>query len=89
MKELSESFIGKGEVAGFQFNQLKKGQNAYLYSVSQGNNTWYEVFKRKINNWDQVSYPRAKSFGLWAKTTFNQSKALEYFSDYEGKGEVS
>jgi hypothetical protein len=82
MKELATQFIGKGEVKGFEFTQLKAG-NAYLYRVTNGHSTWYEVFKRKINKWNQVSYPRAKSFGIWAKSTACLGRATEYHQMYE------
>lgn len=67
MKELEENFIGRGEVKGFIFTQIKKSKYAYVYKVSNGAIIHYEVFFRKENNqFNCVSYPSSKAFGSWA-----------------------
>lgn len=69
IKELPENFIGKGQVKGFIFTQLKKSKYAYVYHVNTGNTVHYEVFYRKINTqYNCVSYPSNKAFGVWAWT---------------------
>lgn len=78
-KELPLSFYGKGEVRGFFFTYLKSSPKGYLYSVMSEGCVWYEVFRRKINQYGGVSYPKAKSFGKWAWSTTSLDKALEYF----------
>ena len=84
MKELKNEFKGKGEVSGYAFKQLKKSPYSYLYEVKNEENgsIHYEVFKRKENTqFDCVSYPRSKSFGLWAWTIVILDKAIEKFDD--------
>lgn len=69
MKELKECFVGKGQVRGFLFTQIKKSNYGFIYKVETEGKTHYEVFKRKENNkYDCVSYPSNKSFGIWAWT---------------------
>ena len=90
LKDLASVFIGRGEVKGFVFKQLKKSENAYLYEVhiSQGNSgrsPHYEAFKRVVNNrFNQVSYPTARHFGSWAWTTSNLKKAEGIFAELSG-----
>jgi hypothetical protein len=84
MKELQIDFNGKGEVLGYTFKQLKKSPYSYLYEVKNEDTgvVHYEVFKRKENTqFDCVSYPRSKSFGLWAWTVTNLDLAIEKFDD--------
>ena len=78
MKELSEHFIGRGEVRGFEFKQIEKADNGYIYSVTGEGVTHYEVFKRRENTqFDCVSYPRSSSFGVWAWSINTLEKAKE------------
>lgn len=69
MKELELTFIGKGEVKGFIFEQVY-GSPVYVYRVSSGSRgvfEYYEVFERKENKqFGCVSYPSSKAFGVWA-----------------------
>ena len=88
VRELEEDFIGKGEVKGFKFTQIKKNNYAYLYAVDTGDMVFFEVFKRVVNNrFNCVSYPRSKSFGKWAKTTRLLVDAHTYFDEYTFLGE--
>ena len=67
MKELEENFIGRGEVRGFIFTQIKKSEYAYVYKVDNGFSVNYEVFFRKENTqFNCISYPSSKAFGIWA-----------------------
>lgn len=68
LRELKPEFKGKGEVRGFMFTQIKRTKNGYIYKVERsGYPTMYEVFKRRINKqFNCVSYPKSKSFGIWA-----------------------
>ena len=59
-------FTGKGEVKGFVFTQIKSTDKGYIYSVMNSGQVYYEVFKRKTNQYNGVSYPKSKSFGKWA-----------------------
>ncbi len=69
MKELQEKFIGKGQVKGFIFTQVKKSEKAYAYHVDTGSTQHYEVFKRKENKqFNCISYQGMNSFGIWAFT---------------------
>ena len=67
MKQIEKTFIGKGEVKGFSFTQIQQNDYAYIYEVDTGNGIHYEVFQHRINKqFNCVSYPRSKSFGVWA-----------------------
>lgn len=83
IKELNDQFKSKGEVNGYTFKKIQKSPYSYLYEVKNDltKSIHYEVFKRKINNqFNCVSYPRSKSFGLWAWTVTNLTDA-EYLFD--------
>lgn len=83
MKELKKEFKGIGEVKGYNFKQLNKSPYAYIYQVENTTTKalHYEVFKRQINKrFNCVSYPKSKSFGLWAWTKSNLTDA-EYLYD--------
>lgn len=88
IKKLPTEFTGKGEVKGFQFRQLKRGQKACLYEVHSDGKIHYEVFKIKIGKIpksDQLyeQYPKANSFGKWAWTNRDYEKAIEKFKIIE------
>ena len=86
MRELREVFEGKGQVKGFKFTQVKKTEHAYLYRVDTGVSIHYEIFERKENTqFNCVSYPSNKAFGLWAKTTSNYNNALDILDIIESK----
>ena len=92
-KELQISFIGVGEVRGFQFTQIQSSPRAYLYEVKVPDketgliiSTHYEVFLRKRNvqarlNIDSISYPKSNSFGAWAFTYSNKDLAIGKFKE--------
>ena len=89
MKELQETFTGKGQVRGFKFTQIKKTQYAYLYRVDTGVSKHYEIFERKENTqFNCISYPSNKSFGVWAKTTSDYNCALSLLDMYGLKVEL-
>lgn len=82
MKELEKEFIGRGEVKGFRFTQIKQNQHAYIYQVDDDHGIRYEVFQRKINKkWECVSYPKSKSFGIWAWSCMSLEKAEDRFAE--------
>lgn len=81
MKELEKQFIGRGEVKGFTFTQIKQNGKGYIYHVRDTfGNERYEVFKRVENvRFNTISYPKSKSFGKWAWTTSSLEKAEGLF----------
>jgi hypothetical protein len=82
MKQLEESFIGKGQVKGFIFTQLKKSEYAYIYEVNTEFSIHYEVFKHKENTqYNCISYPSNQGFGLWAWSFTSIERAFEKFDD--------
>ena len=84
MKQLREDFKGIGEVRGFEFTQLKRTEKGYVYAVNKGNSIHFEVFKHKENKrYECVSYPRTKSFGVWAWTTGTLERACEILNSFE------
>lgn len=84
MRELKEDFIGKGEVKGFEFTQLKKTEKGYIYSVNKGESIHFEVFKHKYNKrFDCISYPKTRSFGVWAWTVGTFEDACVILNSFE------
>jgi hypothetical protein len=84
MKELSETFIGRGQVKGFAFTQIEKSASAYIYEVNTGNSKFYEVFKRIENTrFMCVSYPTNNAFGVWAWTFGTLKRAEDKFDELE------
>lgn len=84
MKELKEYFVGRGQVKGYIFNQIKRTKYAFLYEVSENNLTHYEVFKRQENSlYDCISYPTDKAFGVWAWTCDTLERAEDKFNEIE------
>ena len=84
MRELQETFIGKGQVKGFAFTQIEKSASAYIYEVKTESTKYYEVFKRIENTrFGCVSYPSNNSFGVWAWTFPELIKAKEKFDELE------
>jgi hypothetical protein len=90
MKQLEIKFTGRGQVKGFIFTQINKSENAYLYEVNTGHSIHYEVFKHKENTqFDCVSYPSNKAFGVWAWSCTKLQRALEKFEELNDRAEVS
>ena len=88
IKQLQTTFIGKGQVKGFIFTQLKKSKYGYLYEVKTPYSTHYEVFKHKVNiQFNCISYPSDKSFGFWAWCCPTLERAIEKFEELEIRGE--
>jgi len=89
MKQLEINFIGKGEVKGFIFTQIKKSEKAYIYEVNSNGFLHYEVFKHKENTqFNCISYPKSASFGLWAWSYSNIEKATLKFELLNIESEV-
>lgn len=88
MRELKKEFIGKGQVRGFEFTQVKKTEFGYIYKIDTKDSVLYEVFKRKVNNrYNCISYPSNKAFGVWAWTTNDINKAKSILEDIKIKKE--
>ena len=93
IKELPLEFIGTGEVDEFEFKQIYKSSNAYMYKVSlDGRKPHYEVFERTLTpiciDYDKkiysdvdfkVKYPKSNDFGRWAWTYNDYDKACDGF----------
>lgn len=83
IKELEKEFIGKGQVRGFKFTQIKKNEHAYIYKVNQDGVIRYEVFQRRVNTrFNCITYPSNRAFGVWAKTTRSLSGANVHFEHF-------
>lgn len=88
MKELRKEFIGVGEVRGYQFKQLHENGYAYVYEVvnPEEKRPYYEVFERVENTiFDCVSYPKSKSFGVWAWCINDYDKAMLKYAEITKK----
>ena len=90
-QELQHYFTGVGEMKGFCFTQLHKSENAYVYEVSDGVKTHYEVFERrqspicldfKTNTYSDKDfkerYPKSNNFSSWAWCVNNLKQAMNY-----------
>jgi len=86
MKQLEKEFIGKGQVKGFMFTQIKQNNYGYIYRIEADKLTHYEVFTHKPNKrFNCVSYPTNHAFGIWAWTYRDLEKAEERFNDITQK----
>ena len=86
MKPLEKYFIGRGEVKGFKFTQLKATDLAYMYQVEDGGMIHYEVFEKRINaRFGNISYPNSNAFGIWAWTFRDFDKAMRKFNELNKK----
>ena len=84
MKELQQTFIGKGQVKGFAFTQIEKTASCYIYEVKTECSKYYEVFKRIENTrFGCISYPTNNAFGKWAWTYLILSKAEDKADELE------
>ena len=84
MKQLRTDFTGIGEVRGFEFTQLKRTEKGYIYSVDKGESIHFEVFKHRENtHFKNVSYPKTRSFGVWAWTVGSFERACEILNSFE------
>ena len=82
MKELELNFIGRGQVKGFIFTQIKQNNKAFIYKVEDSGRIYYEVFKKKINTqYNCISYPSNKGFGVWAWTCMTLEKANDKYDE--------
>jgi len=81
MKDLAESFDGRGETKGFHFNLLHKSGRGYLYEVrTTPTSHHYEVFERRENErYGCVTYPSSKVFGRYAWTYKTIERAMAEF----------
>lgn len=79
LKELPIEFIGRGEVKGFRFKQIKRSDRAYIFEVSDDfGKFWYEVFTRKIDSrFGKIAYPKSSAFGVWAWSARTMEKAWQ------------
>lgn len=91
MKQLETNFQGKGEVIGYMFQQMQSSPYAYIYKViniEDDNNNHYEVFIHRENTqFNNVSYPKANSFGVWAWTFKRWSDAFNKYNELIIQGE--
>jgi hypothetical protein len=84
IKELKKDFTGIGQVKGFEFSQINCTMYGFLYKVNTGDSIYYEVFKKRLNTqYNNISYPTNKAFGIWAWTTPNLSKAIDILNSFE------
>ena len=84
MKELQIEFIGRGQVKGFEFTQIKKTEFGYIYKIDTKHSVLYEVFHRKENSrYNCISYPSNKAFGVCAWTTNDINKAESILEDIQ------
>jgi hypothetical protein len=89
MKELEINFLGRGQVKGIKFSQIKKTENGYIYELNDKGRVYYEVFKRKENvRYSCISYPTNKGFGIWAWTTPYLDRANDILEDINVLKEV-
>lgn len=87
IKKLKPTFVGRGEVKGFVFNQIDRTDKFAIYEVDTGLSKHYEVFRiYKISygneELERETYPGSNSFGLYGwcynslKPALNKYKTL-------------
>lgn len=83
LKELPLEFIGRGETRGYRFKQIMKSDCAYIYEVRQPYPDLpphFEIFRRTYNHrFNQISYPKSNSFGVWALIAKDMDSAIRRF----------
>ena len=90
MKQLEKNFIGRGQVKGFMFTQIKKSNHGYIYMVEADGLIHYEVLEHRTNTrFNCVSYPSDKAFGIWAWTFRCLGKADDKLEEINQKGEAA
>lgn len=91
MKQLAKQFEGRGQMKGYLFVQNFVNEHAFLYELvcRETGRSHYEIFRRKENRqFDCISYPTEKAFGVWAWTTHSPSKALQIFKNITNERNV-
>lgn len=84
VKDLEKEFIGRGEVRGFLFRQIRVTKWGFLYEVSHTDTKYYEVFKKRINRrFATYSYPSSNGFGIWAWTFKKLDEAIDKLNNFE------
>lgn len=84
----------KFEKRGFQYRRLVNAEHGYLFVVTDGNKTFYEVFKVRIarrlldfnnrlysNMYLKHKFPASEDFGKWAWTYSRLDDALAKLED--------
>lgn len=90
MKQLQKEFIGRGQVKGFRFTQLKKSNYSYIYKINTGSSEHFEVFLHIENRqFNCISYPQSNSFGIWAWTFATYELAINKMEEIDLRKEVS
>lgn len=86
IKELDLYIKGKGETRGFTFKQIKANGYAYLYEVENDGDIYYEVFERRVNSqFNCISYPSSKAFGVYAFCLHKLEQAENKFLELTNK----
>ena len=96
LQKLELQFTGKGEVKGFNFQQVYKNEKGYVYKVHSQESEYFEAFLRKstalcINfekrEYSQTEfkeiYPKSKDFGVWAWTTGSLQDGINKLNKHE------
>lgn len=82
MKPLQKHFLGRGEVRGYLFSQIRQTDKAFIYEVNSNGSRHCEVFKKIINKlYVCVSYPTSKAFGIWAWTYMSLEEGNNKFNE--------
>ncbi len=96
IKKLQENFEGTGEVKGFEFHQIKRGNKTFIYEVYASGSSHFEVFlikttslcldfKKRLYSETEFKeiYAKGKDFGKWAWTYIKLTDALNKFYEIE------
>jgi hypothetical protein len=81
IKQIPTEFIGRGEVRGFKYSKLDSPNGGFIYAVDNNGTKYYEYFLERINKqFNNVSYPSSKAFGVWAWWTDSYEDAITKLS---------
>lgn len=101
VEELPEQFEGVGEVKGHTFALHHRTEHGMIYVVETMDRFYYEIFeikkspvcldfkKRIYSETDfKETYPKANSFGVWAWTTPDLTRAEEILEAIKRRKEM-
>lgn len=93
MIKLNKTIIGRGDVKGVIFTQIKETPLGYIYLRSDG---IYEVFKKQVLKQrtlffndkpvifeEKEVYPKSKNFGISAWSCLTYEKALNRLKEFQ------
>ena len=96
LQKLESEFTGKGEVKGFNFQQVYENEKGYVYKVHSQESEYFEAFLKKSTalciNFEKREYsetefkeiyPKSKDFGVWDWTVGSFQDGIDKLNKHE------